>query len=220
MEKTHNTKGLRRKPSPLFKISANGMGPEDKTGLATISCHVDDNFDTVQVPDPNITQADTMDHLFKTNRYTYDDQFGNEHPYLFSHGAVDIHPDNLAPTIETYQASFTMSPTHDEHHYDTQNNTSTENNPKNTSILSMQDLEILHAKNIFPQSSKYDFKAYTHLHGIDMQIHSIPKSQKQKAQEMELSDLHNEEFKIFALEYTTLSTEPNNELYHYVNTLQ
>jgi hypothetical protein len=37
---------------------------------------------------------------------------------------------------------------------------------------------------------------------------------------MELSDLHHEEFKIFALEYNTSSTEPNNELDHYVNTIQ
>jgi hypothetical protein len=113
-----------------------------------------------------------------------------------------------------------MMPTHDEHHSDTQNNTSIENNPRNTSILSMQDLVILHASNIYPQSSKYDFKAYKYLHGIDMQIHSINKSPKQKAQEMELSDLHHEAFKIFALEYNTSSTEPSNELDHYVNTLQ
>jgi hypothetical protein len=37
---------------------------------------------------------------------------------------------------------------------------------------------------------------------------------------MELSDLHHEEFKIFALEYNTYNTEPTNELDHYVNTLQ
>jgi hypothetical protein len=37
---------------------------------------------------------------------------------------------------------------------------------------------------------------------------------------MELSDLHHEEFKIFALEYNTSSTEHSNELDHYVNTLQ
>jgi hypothetical protein len=53
-----------------------------------------------------------------------------------------------------------------------------------------------------------------------MQIHYIPKSPKQKAQEMELSDLHHEEFKIFDLEYNTYSTDPDNELDHYVNTLQ
>jgi hypothetical protein len=29
-----------RTPSPLFKISTNGVGPKDKTGLTTISCHV------------------------------------------------------------------------------------------------------------------------------------------------------------------------------------
>jgi pyoverdine/dityrosine biosynthesis protein Dit1 len=52
----------------------------------------------------------------------------------------------------------------------------------NTYILSMQDLVILHAHNIFTQSSNDDFKAYKHLHGIDMQIHSIPKSPKQRAQ--------------------------------------
>jgi hypothetical protein len=143
-----------------------------------------------------------------------------EHTYLFSHGGADIHPANLTPAIETCQALFTMTPTHDEHHSDRQNNTLTENNPKNISILSIQDLVILHAKNKYTQSSKDDFKAYKHLHGIDMQIHSIHKSQKQKSQEMELSDLHHEEFKIFALEYNTSSTESNSELDHYVNTLQ
>jgi hypothetical protein len=55
---------------------------------------------------------------------------------------------------------------------------------------------------------------------IDMQIHSIPKSLKQKAQDMGLYDLHEEEFKIFALEYNTTSTGHDNKLDHYVNTLQ
>jgi hypothetical protein len=91
---------------------------------------------------------------------------------------------------------------------ETQQNISAENNTQKKSILSMQDLMILHAKNIYPHSNTYDFKAYKHLHGIYMQIHSIPKSPKQKAQEMELYDLHNEEFKIFALEYNTYNTEP------------
>jgi hypothetical protein len=195
---------------------------EPNTKLVSPQFHVmfDNNFDTAKEPDPNITQADTMNRLFKTNRYKYDDTFGNEHTCLFSHGGVNIHPYNLTPTIETCQSSFTMTSTHDEHHSDTQNNTSTKNTHNNTSILSMQDLVILHANNIFPQSSKDDFKAYKHLHGIDMQIHSIPKTPKQKAEEMELSDLHDEEFKIFALEYNTSNTEPNNELDHYVNTLQ
>jgi hypothetical protein len=84
----------------------------------------------------------------------------------------------------------------------------------------MQDLMILHANNIYPQSNKDHFKAYIHLHGIHMQIHSIPKSPHQKAHEMELSDLHHEEFKIFALEYNPYNTEPTNELDQYVNTLQ
>jgi hypothetical protein len=195
---------------------------DPKTKLVSPKFHVmfDDNFDTAQAPNPNITQADTMDCVFKTNRYNYDDPSGKEHTYLFSHVGVDIHPDNLTPTIETCQASFTMTPTHDEHHSDTQNNTSTENTPKHKSIISMQDLVIQHSENIFPQSSRDDFKAYKHLHGIDMQIHSIPKSPKQKAHEMELSDLHDEEFKIFVLEYNISSTEPNNKLDHYVNTLQ
>jgi hypothetical protein len=180
----------------------------------------DNNFDTVQAPDPNITHTYTMDRLFKTNSYKYDDPFGNEHTYLFSHGGVDIHPDCLTPNIETCQESLTMTSTHDDHHSATQNNISTENNHSNKSILSMQDLLILHTNNIFPQNSKDDFKSYTHLHGIDMQIHSIPKSPKQKAQDMGLSDLHEEEFKIFALEYNTTNTETDNELDHYVNTLQ
>jgi hypothetical protein len=175
----------------------------------------DDNFDTVQAPDPNIKQSDTMDHLFKTNRYICDYPFGNEHTYLFTYRGADIHPDNLTPTIETCQKSFTMTSCSE-----TQRNISAENNTQNKSILSMQDLMILHTNNIYPQSNKDDFKAYKHLHDIDMQIHSIPKWPNQKAQEMELSDLHHEEFKIFALEYNTYNTEPTNELDHYVNTLQ
>jgi hypothetical protein len=180
---------------------------DPKTKLVSPQFHVmfDDNFDTVQAPDPNIKQADTMDWLFKTNRYTYDDPFRNEHTYLFSHGGADIHPENLTPTPETCQASFTMTPCSD-----TQQNNSTENKANTKSILRMQDLMILHANNIYPQSSRDCFKAYKHLHVIDMQIHSIHKSPKQKAQEIELSDLHHEEFKIFALEYNTSITEPNN----------
>jgi hypothetical protein len=74
---------------------------DPKTKLVSPQFHVmfDDNFDTVKAPDPNIKQSDTMDRLFKTNRYTYDDLFGNEHIYLFSYGGADIHPDNLTPTI-------------------------------------------------------------------------------------------------------------------------
>jgi hypothetical protein len=103
---------------------------------------------------------------------------------------------------------------------ETQRNISAENNTQNKSILSMQDLLILHVNSIYPQSNKDDLKAYTHLHVIDMKIHSIPKSPKQKAQEMELSDLHHEKFKIFALEYNTYNTESTNELDNYINTLQ
>jgi hypothetical protein len=192
MDKTHNTKGLRWTPSQQFKTSTNGMGPEKKLVSSQFHVMFDDNFDTVQAPDPNITQADTVDRLFKTNSYKYDDTFGNEHTYLFSHGGVYIHPNNLTPTIETCQTSLTMTSTHGEHHSDTQNNNSTKNTHKNTSILSMQDFVILHANSIFIQSSKDDFKSYKHLQGIDMQIHAIPKSPKQKAQEMELSNLHDE----------------------------
>jgi hypothetical protein len=37
---------------------------------------------------------------------------------------------------------------------------------------------------------------------------------------MGLSDLHEEEFKLFAMEYKTTNDEPDNKLDHYVNTLQ
>jgi hypothetical protein len=146
---------------------------DPKTKLVSPQFHVmfDKNFHTAKAPDPNIKQSDTMDRLFKTNIYTYDDPFGNEHTYLFTYGGTDIHPDNLTPTIETCQASFTMTPCSE-----TQRNISAKNNQQNKSILSMQDLMILHANNIYPQSNKDDFKAYTQLHVIDMQIHSIPKS--------------------------------------------
>jgi hypothetical protein len=61
----------------------------------------DHNFDTVQAPDPNVKITDTIDRLFKANKYKYDDPFGNKHTYLFYHRGVDIHPDNLSPNIKT-----------------------------------------------------------------------------------------------------------------------
>jgi hypothetical protein len=98
---------------------------DPKTKLVSPQFHVmfDDNFDTVQAPDPNITHMNNMDCLFKTNSYKYDYPFGNEHTYLLSHGGEYIHPDNLTPNIETCQASLKMTSTHDEHHSDTQHNT-------------------------------------------------------------------------------------------------
>jgi hypothetical protein len=160
---------------------------DPKTKLVSPQFHVmfDDNFDTIQPPDPNTKHADTMDRLFRDNRYAYDDPFGNEHTYLFSHGGADIHPDNSTPTIETCQASFTATPGSDDIN-------SLAPAHRQTSIPNMQDLLILHSNNIYPQNNKDEFKAYTHLHGIDMQIHSIPKPPLQKAQDMELSDLHHE----------------------------
>jgi hypothetical protein len=188
---------------------------DPKTKLVSPQFHImfDDNLDTFQPPDPNIKHADTMDRLFRENRYTYYDPFGNAHPYLFSHGGPYIHPYNLAPTIETCQAALiitlesdTMNPPHPAN--------------RQTSILNMQDLLILYSHEIYPQNNKDNFKAYKHLHGIDMQIHSIPKPPTQNAQDMELSDLHHEEFKIFAMEYSTPHHEPHYELDHFVNTLQ
>jgi hypothetical protein len=115
---------------------------------------------------------------------------------------------------------MTMTSTHDDKNSETRNDPSEENTHSNKSILSMQDLVILHANNIFPQNNKDDFKSYTHLHGTDMQIHSIPKPPKHKTHDMGLSDLHREEFKLYAMEYNTTNDEPDNELDHYVNTLQ
>jgi hypothetical protein len=100
--------------------------PEKKLVSPQFHVMFDDNFDTVQAPGPNIKHADTTDCFFKTNSYKYDDPFGNEHTYLFSHGVVDIHPGNLTPNIETCQESLTMTSTHDDHHSATQNNIFTE----------------------------------------------------------------------------------------------
>jgi hypothetical protein len=57
---------------------------DPKTKLVSPQFHVI-NFDSVKAPDPNIKQSDTMDRLFKINRYIYDDPFGNEHTYLFTY---------------------------------------------------------------------------------------------------------------------------------------
>jgi hypothetical protein len=145
---------------------------DPKTKLVSPQFHVmfDDNFDTVQAPDSNIKQSNTMDRLFQSNRYIYDDPFGNKHTYLFASGGAHIHPNTLTPTIETCQASFTATSSSE-----TQEHLLANSTPRQQSILSMQDLMILYTNYIYPQKPKDDFKAYTHLHGIDMQIHSIPK---------------------------------------------
>jgi hypothetical protein len=41
-----------------------------------------------------------------------------------------------------------------------------------------------------------------------------------KAQDMELSDRHEDGFKLSALEYNTTNSKPDTELDHYVNTLE
>jgi hypothetical protein len=56
----------------------------------------------------------TMDRLFKTNNFKYDDPFGNAHPYQFSYGGVDIHPDSISPDIKTCQESINTASTADE----------------------------------------------------------------------------------------------------------
>jgi hypothetical protein len=131
-----------------------------------------------------------------------------------------MHTDNLSSNLKTCQELLAITSTHDHNHYSTLNKTYNENTHTNKFILSMQDLVILHANKILPQNSKDDFKAYKHLHRIDMQRHSIPKPPKKKAQRMGLSDLHEEEFKLFAMKYNTTNNEPDNKLDHYVNTLQ
>jgi hypothetical protein len=78
--------------------------PKTKLESPQFNVMFDDNFDNGKAPDPSVKQSDTMDRLFKTNRYTYDDPFENEHTYLFTYGGTDIHPDTLTPTIETCQA--------------------------------------------------------------------------------------------------------------------
>jgi hypothetical protein len=92
-------------------------------------------------------QTPLIVYLKQTDIYIYDDPFGNENTYIFTYGGADIHPDNLTPTTETCHTSFTMTSC-----FETQQNISAENNTQNKSILSMQDLTILHAKNIYPQS--------------------------------------------------------------------
>jgi hypothetical protein len=175
---------------------------DPKTKLLSPQFHAmfEDNFDTVQAPDPNVRITDTIDRLFKTNKYKYDDTFGNEQTYLFSYEGVDIHPYNLSPNIKTCQESITMTSTCDKKHCTTSNKSSDENTNNNRSIPSMHDPIIIHANSIFPQNSKDDFQAYKQLHGIDMKIHSIPKPPKQNVQDMGLFDLYVEEFRLIAME--------------------
>jgi hypothetical protein len=82
------------------------------------------------------------------------------------------------------------------------------------SILIIKDIQIIHTICFPPQDIKDELQAYKHLHGIDMQIHIIPKPPHQMIHDMGLSDLHEEEFKMFSMEYNTdhNSNTPNNDL--------
>jgi hypothetical protein len=99
---------------------------DPKTKQVSPQFHVmfDDNFDTLQAPDPNVKITDTMDLLFKTNSHKYDDPFGNKHTYLISHGEEDIHTDKFSPNLETCQESMTMTSTHDAKNSETPNDPS------------------------------------------------------------------------------------------------
>jgi hypothetical protein len=55
-----------------------------------------------------------------------------------------------------------------------------------------------------------------------MQIYTIPKTPNQKINETGLSDIHEEEFKLFDIEYNCNDNDfsPSNALEYYVNTLE
>jgi hypothetical protein len=58
---------------------------DPKTKLVSPQFHVmfDHDFDTVQLPDLNIKITETMDRLFKTKNYKYDDTLAtNKHIYF------------------------------------------------------------------------------------------------------------------------------------------
>jgi hypothetical protein len=87
------------------KNELNKRYTSDITKLISPQFHVvfDDNFETVQPPIPEIKMNNTMNRLFKTNNYKYDDPFGNKHNNLFSYGRVGIHPDSRSSDIKTCQ---------------------------------------------------------------------------------------------------------------------
>jgi hypothetical protein len=167
---------------------------DPKTKLVLSEFHVvfDDNFETVQPPNPEIKMEDTMDRLFKTSNYKYDEPFGNEHTHLFSDGGVDIHPDSLSPNINTCQESINTASTSDESSITFE--TTSVNSNGTRSILSIKYIQILLSRNIFPQNRKDDLKSYTHLHGIDIYMHiqSTSKPPNQNVHDMGLSNLHEE----------------------------
>jgi hypothetical protein len=66
------------------------MGSQNKPQFHIV---FDDNFETIQPPNPEMEMDEIMDKIFKTMNYKNDDPFGNEHPYLFSYrGGGGRHP--------------------------------------------------------------------------------------------------------------------------------
>jgi hypothetical protein len=76
MDETYNKTVIRWSPTSLLKISTHGMGYKNELLSPKFHVMFDDNFDTVQPPDPNTKLNQTMDRLFRTNNYKYDDPFG------------------------------------------------------------------------------------------------------------------------------------------------
>jgi hypothetical protein len=133
--------------------------PKTKVVLPQFHVMFGDNCDTVQPPDPNIKLTNTMNRIFKTENYKYDDPFGNEYTYIFSYGEVDILLYNPSPDIKTCQESITTASSSDKTDSITADTSSSEKLTNNRSIFSMNGLRILHANDIFPQNNKDDFKA-------------------------------------------------------------
>jgi hypothetical protein len=78
METTSRTKAIRWTFTPLLLVSTTYMGSQN-TKLVSPQFHVvlfDNNLKTVQPTNQEPKADNTMDRLFKTNNYKYDDPFG------------------------------------------------------------------------------------------------------------------------------------------------
>jgi hypothetical protein len=87
--------------------------PKTKLILPKFNIVFDVNFETIQPPNPEIKMDDTMDRLFKTSKYKFDDHCGNDQTCLFSYVGVDIIPNSLSQDKKTCQESINTTSTAD-----------------------------------------------------------------------------------------------------------
>jgi hypothetical protein len=116
-----------------------------------------DNFQSVQPPKTEIKMDERIDRFFETSNYKYDGIFCNTHT---SYGGVDIHRESLCRDIKIYHESINIDSTADETSITSE---TTSIHSTGRSILSINEMQILHSRNIYIHKTERMTQNHTHI---------------------------------------------------------